>query len=160
MCDPVSATIAAGALSATGSLISGDAASSAHKANAAQYEQQKLSVDQNTAIDVDAANRDYRLAVGRNNAAAGKSGVDPTAFYDILADDAAQANLTIQKIRYDGESAKNGLTTAARNERNAGRSAKIGSYFQAAGNIASSAASAHSKMPSPGVSVDQPFSIK
>ena len=114
MCDPMTALMVAGtALKAGGSVMEGNASAKAAKENARQAEYAKIRVDQKAAVDVDAASREFALASGANQARIGASGVAATSFYDILADDAAQAALEVQKIYYDAESEKSGLSAKA-----------------------------------------------
>jgi len=149
-----------------GSLSKGSAEAKAHRANAAAAQAAKIATEQKAAVDVDTATRDYRLATARNQNSIGKSGVSAQSFYDVLADDAAQSNLEVQKIYFNADSRRTQLDFTISGENAAARDAKrsgiIGaisagisggmSAYQPGGSSAAGA--------SPGLSFDQPFMIK
>jgi hypothetical protein len=156
MCDPGTALLAGGAaISAVGAISSGSAESKTDQQNAdyarqqAQQRQQKANFDSTARLakmnfDIEQSQRNSTRKMGTIKASIAGSGLDVNSFSNVLADDAKEASLEVQSIRYTGnldayqiqyqgasEVSQLGHQVAA-DEANAA-SAEEGGYLKAAG---------------------------
>lgn len=137
MCiDPVTLTIASTAITAAGTVVGGISAHQASQAEAGRIGQQAAYRETKAAYDIDAASRNQRRSLGRVTAEIGKSGVDAASFLDVISDDLAEGALERETIRFGGQVDSANMRTSARQVRQGGRMALLGSAFSAAGSAA------------------------
>lgn len=141
MCmDPVSITLAATAISAAGSVVSGIQKKNEGDANAAALEtsaQQRL---EKAKFDTEQADRQYRRNEGSVEAKIGTTGVDVMSFTSVLADDAKESALQKKAILVGAQVEANNLRFQAAGQKAAGRDAMIGGIFGAFGAVAGGSA--------------------
>lgn len=140
MCIPmaalaVAATVASTVVSAAGSMAAANAQAAAAESDARMLEDQAKQRKLKAEYDVGIAERDYRRDKGSRTAQIAASGIDPRSFDDVLADDAAEAALERQAIRYSGANDAFQLQQQSNNKRAEAASAKQGGFYAAAGAV-------------------------
>lgn len=143
--------IASAATAATGAIAQGNAASASYagQANALNYNAEIAK--QNATVTYEATNaqeeqqrRNTRLALGRQAAAIGQSGVDPTSGTSLLVakDSATQGELDALNTRYKGDLTARGYSqqavvdaTEAQNASSNASTARRGGYLTAVGSL-------------------------
>lgn len=148
--DPVTAMLAIGtATKAVGSIVQGNAASAASKANAKIADQNATIVGQQASAREDQQRRRSAMELGRQAAAFAQSGVDPTSgsAMRVAADSAAQAELDALNLRYEGQMQAFGYTREAAIERQRARYARNAGYFGAVTSILGGGAQAYGMRP-------------
>ena len=145
MCmDPVTMMVAGTAISGAGQVFGGIQASRSSRANAAMLEQQaalRLAKGEADAAD---AQRRYDRAAGTTMATAAASGISIESFYDIFADDAAEASLERKRLKAGAAADAGNIRAQASATRSQGQNALVGSLFAAAGTVFNNAGRARS----------------
>lgn len=142
--------IASGLIGAIGSIAEGNAVAQSEEYNAQIAERNKLIADQNRKQAINTANveaedkrRENRRVLSSIAAAYGSSGLTLEGSpLDVLEDTATEQALDVRRIEYEGRArAREGaiqmleLDEEATLRRMRKRSARIGSYFKAAGSV-------------------------
>jgi murein L,D-transpeptidase YcbB/YkuD len=152
--------IASAATAATGALAAGQAqsASYAGQANALNYnaeiaKQNAAATYEQTNAAEDLQRRNTRLALGRQAAAIGQSGIDPTSGSSLLVakDSATAGELDALTMRYKGDLTARGYSqqsvvdaTEAQNATNNSKAARTSGYLGAAGSLLQAGSSYYS----------------
>lgn len=145
MCaDPATMMVVGAAVSAGGELYAGISADKAGRQAQAQLEQQAQLRIAKGEYDAEDARIRFVRDKGTKVAAAANSGTTMESFADVFADDAAEAALERQTIRYGAQMDAANLRAQGQAADQKGRNAKIGSMFSAAGSIFSAAGRARS----------------
>jgi hypothetical protein len=143
--DPVTMAIAAAGMKAVGSIVEGNQANAAAKANAGMARENAAIAMQQAGVREDQSRRRSAGVLGAQYAAQAQAGVDPNSgsALRVLEDDAAQAELDALTIRYEGQTQALGYEREARMERWKGKQARIGGYMNAATSILGGASQAY-----------------
>lgn len=149
MADPFTATIMAvgTAVSAAGTIASGQAADRAAKLEARQYEIQAQEEKAAAGLEAYQYEQQTQRAISRTQAVAAASGftASDAGTLDLIGDIARYGTWQAGIARYGGESRSLGLRGAAQAARERGAAARTASYFDAASTIIGGASSYYSK---------------
>lgn len=145
-----------GAISGFGRIFGGMAEARVRNENAAIQDHQADLRIQKGEFDAAQAERRFERQQGEVVAQAGKSGVDAASFYDVLNDDASEAALEREAIRYTARNEAFQLRRQARSQRRAGQDAIIGGFISGAGEVVSSLGRAR-RYSTSGTSAYNPF---
>jgi hypothetical protein len=162
MCfDPISmammATVVSGAVSAVGSFVQASNAASVANANAKALERQAALRQEKAKFDADQATREYQRLRGRQEALAGKSGLDAGTFADLFADSAMESALEVAQIKWTADRESENLQFQADSQRAQGQMAKVGGFLEGVGTIVGTGAKLYGQMPSKATSVTSPW---
>lgn len=150
MCaDPATMMVVGATVTAGGELYGGLSADKAGRQAQAQLEQQAQLRIAKGEYDAEDARVRFVRDKGAKVASAANSGTSMESFADVFADDAAEAALERQTIRYGAQMDAANLRAQGQAMRERGQNAKIGSMFAAAGSIFSAAGKARSPAVSP-----------
>jgi len=137
--------IAAAGIQAIGAIQQGSAAKAAGDYNAAIAQQNAQFAREDAALQMQQQDRENRMLLGANIAAAGASGIKAGgSVLDVLGDAARQGELARQNIFRQGEMKAAGYQNTARLDQMQGDAAQKASYFQAAGDLLGGGANAAS----------------
>ena len=137
--------IAAAGIQAVGAIKQGQAAKAAGDYNAAIAEQSAQFAREDAALQMKQQDRENRMLLGANIAAAGASGIKASgSVLDVLGDAAQQGELARQNIFRQGEMKAAGYQNTAQLDLMQGDAAQKASYYQAAGSLLSGGANAAS----------------
>jgi hypothetical protein len=120
-----------------GSLHAGEMKSGIASANARLFDEQAKARIEKGKFDAQTAMRNYSRAKGTALSRIASSGVSAQSFYDVLADDAAEAALQRKAIKYGAQAEADNLRFQAAGQRLEARAAKDGARIAAIGNAAS-----------------------
>jgi hypothetical protein len=135
--------IASAGIQAFGAIKQGQAAKAAGDYNAAIAEQSAQFARQDAALQMQQQDRENRMLLGHNIAAAGASGIKASgSVLDVLGDAAQQGELQRQNIFRQGEMKAAGYQNTANLDRMQGDAAQQASYYQAAGALLGGGANA------------------
>lgn len=138
MCmDPVSVMTIGAVVGAAGSLHAGASKASQARGEAALYESQAAARIQKAEFDAETSRRRYERNKGAVEARAAGTGLQMENFYDILADDSAEAALERAAIRWSAQNEATMLQYQAGAARSRAKDEMIGAVFNAAGAVVS-----------------------
>ncbi len=123
------------AVGAAGALHSGAAAKRQADSEAALYQAQAAARLQKAEFDIETARRKHVRQSGTVVARASSTGINTDNFYDVMADDAAEAALERAAIRWSSKAEARMLEYQAESAQRRGKDAQTASYFNAAGAV-------------------------
>lgn len=136
MCmDPISVMTVGAVVGAAGSLHAGASKSSQARGEAALYESQAAARIQKAEFDAETSRRRYERNKGSVEARAAGTDLAMENFYDVLADDAAEAALERAAIRWSAQNEATMLQYQASSARARAKDEMIGAVFNAAGAV-------------------------
>lgn len=142
--DPVTwatvATVAAGAMSAVGTVYSAQSTSRAAKYNEAVSQQNAVAARDSARVEEQRQRMQSFKQIGSMRANAAASGVSLDSFADVLADSETNAELDALLIRHGGELQARGYENTAALEDYRAKTAKTSGYIGAAGDLLGGAA--------------------
>lgn len=157
--DPVSMMMVAAGTKAVGSIIGGEAANNASKADARALIQNRDIARAQAGAREDQSRRQSASLLGEQYARTAQSGIDPNSgsALRVLQDDATKAELDALTIRYEGETQARAYENEARMTRARGKQARAAGYFNAATSVLGGASQAYGMKAAPGSK--DPFGI-
>jgi len=130
------AAVASAVVGTVGAISTGISQGRAARYNAQVAENNAQAARQAAAFEADAERRRQIRLFGAQRAAYGKAGVTMEGTpLDVVGDTAAEAELDLLAIRYQGELGYNRGQSEASLQRYAGRSARMSSYYDAGSSI-------------------------
>ena len=118
-------------MSVFGQIKKGSTESSAAKYNARVNEQNAEIARQQTTADLEKAERDKKIRIGKNIARAGASGTGLMSYSDLIAGNAAEEELDILTIKHAGQLKEIGYTNSASLDRVSAKNAKSSGLIKA-----------------------------
>lgn len=138
MClDPITMMTVGTVISGAGTVLGGFSAMKTGRAQAAQLQQQAQLRQAKAQFDSEMVMRRFERNRGSKLAGIAATGISAESFYDVLADDAAEAALEREAIKFGATADVANLQARANDVRAQGDAAFVGSLFSAAGSMAS-----------------------